>query len=60
MIMIGKHRAIGPGMAQQTRAYPCIFHGDHIRQPQDFGGTWRKVSEVADRPCDDVKPWLKP
>ena len=47
-------------MAQQPRAHPCIFHGDHIGQSQDFGPTRRKVTKVADRPRDDIKPRLKP
>jgi len=47
-------------MAQQTCADPCIFHGDHIGPAQDFRGAGGKVSEVADRPRNDVKPRFKP
>lgn len=47
-------------MAQQACADPCIFHGDHVGKAQDFGRAGGKVSKVADRPCNDVKPSLKP
>lgn len=47
-------------MAQQTRAHPCIFHGDHIGQPQDFRPARRKVTKVADWPSHDIKPGFKP
>ena len=60
MIMIGDHRPVRPGMAQQTRAHPCIFHGDHIGQPQDFRPARRKVTKVADWPRHDIKPGFKP
>ncbi len=41
MVVIGQHRRLGAGMAEELRAHPCVFHGDQIHVAQDFRGAGR-------------------
>jgi hypothetical protein len=55
MIIVAAHRDFGANVLKELRRHTCVFRQDPISTAQRVRSTWRKVSQVSDRRCDDMQ-----